>query len=289
MEYGYKAVQEAMSMLAKKNKDIWITLQELRKLMVEADSIFEEELALSLKDEEGTASKYDAEQKLNNIFDTLVERTWEEHKMEVTSSVSMQSNDKVEPTSPVGLARTYKSRAISSPKSSPKTSAGKDSDNNSTVGISTPNLRKRKPTSMYIDSPERKDIPEGVKKAEERQADSVKKQRQKKTEGVRKQVLEVDDIYTLILEGNVKAPLPYLPCMMMTVAKSRYSTCTRDGHLKGTFNRNQLDFKPTYVGSILGIDTSVEGFRTNMSVKQACNIYGQEDSSSYKGDCNILS
>ncbi len=59
-------------MLAKKNRDIQITLQELRKLMVESDSIFEEELALSVKDEESTASKYDAEQKLKIVIDTNV-------------------------------------------------------------------------------------------------------------------------------------------------------------------------------------------------------------------------
>ncbi len=40
--------------------------------MVESDSIFEEELALSVKDEEGTASKYDAEQKLKIIIDTNI-------------------------------------------------------------------------------------------------------------------------------------------------------------------------------------------------------------------------
>jgi hypothetical protein len=155
--------------------------------------------------------------------------------------------------------------------------------------ISTPNLRKRKQSSMYIDSPERKDIREGVKRAKERQADSVNKQRQKKTEGARKEVLEVDDVCTLILEGNIKAPFPYLPCMITNVSKNRYSICTRDGHIKGTFNRNQLDFRSTYIGSILGIDTSVEGFRTNMSVQEACNVYGQEVSCSCKGDCNILS
>jgi hypothetical protein len=70
-EYGYTAAQEAMSILAKKNTDIRITLQELRRLMAEADSIFEEEAALSEKDQEGTESNYDAEHDLKNIIDTL--------------------------------------------------------------------------------------------------------------------------------------------------------------------------------------------------------------------------
>ncbi len=49
---------------------------------------------------------------------------------------------------------------------------------------------------MHIDSPERKEIHEGVKRAKERQAESVNKQRKKKTEGVRNEVLEVDEICT---------------------------------------------------------------------------------------------
>jgi hypothetical protein len=36
---------------------------------------------------------------------------------------------------------------------------------------------------MYIDSPERKDIREGVKRAKERQADSVKKKTEKDRRG----------------------------------------------------------------------------------------------------------
>ncbi len=72
---------------------------------------------------------------------------------------------------------------------------------------------------MHIDSPERKDFREGVKKAKERQADSVNKQRQKKTEGVRKEVLEVEDVCTLILEGNIKAPFPYFLCKITNVSK----------------------------------------------------------------------
>jgi hypothetical protein len=143
------------------------------RLMAEAASIFEEEVALSEKDEEGNESNYDAEHNLKNIFDTFVQCTWENHKTDVTSSISVQSNEKVTPTLPIGLADTYKSIAVSSPKSpkrskdlaaksiatsSPTTSAGKNNDNNSNVVISTPNLRKRKHSSMHIDSPERTDI-----------------------------------------------------------------------------------------------------------------------------------
>ncbi len=56
---------------------------------------------------------------------------------------------------------------------------------------------------------------------------------------------------------------------------------------KGTFNRNQQDYRPTYNEPILGIDTCIDGFGKNMSVQEACNIYEQEVSC--KGDCKILS
>jgi hypothetical protein len=150
--------------------------------------------------------------------------------------------------------------------------AVKGSNNNSTVGSSTRNLHKRKQTSICTESPERKEIHEGIKRAKEWQTVSVNKQTENKTEGVRKEALEVNEVCTLILEGKAKAPFPYLACMITNVMKNRYSLCTRDGHLRGTFNRNQLDYRPTYNGSILGIDTYMEGFRKNMSVQEACKI-----------------
>jgi hypothetical protein len=88
--------------------------------MAEADSIFEEEVALTEKDEEGTESNYDAEHNLKNIIDNFVQCTWEKHKTDVTSSISVQSNEKVTSTLPIGLVDTYKSIAVSSPKSPKK-------------------------------------------------------------------------------------------------------------------------------------------------------------------------
>ncbi len=75
-----------------------------------------------------------------------------------------------------------------------------------------------------MDTPDRREIHEGVKKVKERQAVTVNRHRQNKEGENRKEVLEVDSICTLVLEVN---------------------------------DRNQLNFRPTYNVQILGIDTLV--------------------------------
>ncbi len=60
----------------------------------------------------------------------------------------------------------------------------------------------------------------------------------------KKKILEVDDIGLLKVEGNVKAAtgFPWLPVAKLKVHQGkgelsppRYSVCSRDGYLKGTF------------------------------------------------------
>jgi hypothetical protein len=66
----------------------------------------------------------------------------------------------------------------------------------------------------------------------------------------------------------------------------RYSISTREGHLRGTFIRNQLNFRPIYNADFFGVNTSVENFKADMTAQEACNIYGNEVTCGCKGDCS---
>jgi hypothetical protein len=139
-----------------------------------------------------------------------------------------------------------------------------------------------------MDTPDRREIHEEAKRVKESKQTPTKKRGE---DG--KDVLEIDDICTLVLEGNVKTPFPYLSCMINSVTTSgnsvRYNIYTSDGHLRGTFNRNQLNHRPTYNAQILSIDTSVENFKINITVQEACNHDGNEVSCGCKEDCSTSS
>jgi hypothetical protein len=57
-----------------------------------------------------------------------------------------------------------------------------------------PNLRKRKAAVSYIDTPDRREICEKVKKVKERQAIKMNKHRENMGEEDRNEVIKVDDI-----------------------------------------------------------------------------------------------
>ncbi len=103
----------------------------------------------------------------------------------------------------------------------------------------TPNVRKRQvdqKSSTFFDAPSMRNIREGVKRAKERQAESVNKQCAKKADkGGRKKVLEVNDICTLTLDSRIKAIFKYSPVMVTKVTEGRnkekrYSICSLHGH-----------------------------------------------------------
>ncbi len=106
-----------------------------------------------------------------------------------------------------------------------------------------------KNSSLYVDAPTMRNIRDGVKRAKEKQAESVNKQCAKKPDkGNRKQVLEVNDVCTLTLDQKIKSIFKYLPVMVTKVTEGKnkemkYFICSTDGHLKDTFDRMELHFR----------------------------------------------
>jgi hypothetical protein len=86
-------------------------------------------------------------------------------------------------------------------------------------------------SSTFVDTYSMRKFREGVKRAKERQAESVNTQHAKKADKWgKKEVLEVKDICTLTLDSRIKAIFKYLPVMVTKVTEGcnkekRYSIC----------------------------------------------------------------
>ncbi len=70
---------------------------------------------------------------------------------------------------------------------------------------------------------------------------------------------------------------------------NRYRICSSEGHLRGTYDRNELAPRKGQTAVMQGIDPSKEGFKKNISVQEACNYYGTMEHCNCKGDCSRFS
>jgi hypothetical protein len=152
-----------------------------------------------------------------------------------------------------------------------------------------------KNSSLFVDAPNMRKIRDGVKRAKEKQAESVNKQRAKKTDkGNRKKVLEGNDICTMTLDPKMKSMFKYLPVMITKVSEGknkdiRYSICFIGGHLKGTFDRMELHYREGHSAVLHGIDPTKEGFQKNLTLKKVCTLYSNQEHFNCKGNCSLLS
>jgi hypothetical protein len=111
----------------------------------------------------------------------------------------------------------------------------------------------------------------------------------------RKKVLEDNNIIcTLTLDSRIKAIFKYFPVRATKVTKGcnkekRYSTCSLHGHLKGTYDRNDLDYRESHSAALHGIDPSKYGFKNKLSLQQACTLYSYQEHCNCKGNCSLLS
>ncbi len=68
-----------------------------------------------------------------------------------------------------------------------------------------------------------------------------------------------------------------LPVMVTDVVHKRegvcYTVCSRHGHLAGTFSRSELAYRKKYTKEILKIDFSMQEFKKELSVQQACHEF----------------
>ncbi len=110
---------------------------------------------------------------------------------------------------------------------------------------------------------------------------------------MKKKVLEINDICTLTVHKSIKSVFHHLPVMITTVIPQgstyRYKICTKHGHLHGTFLRKELDHRKNYTATTLQIDTSVEGFREELTVQEACYEMKNCTGCSCMGDCATTS
>jgi len=83
-----------------------------------------------------------------------------------------------------------------------------------------------------------------VKAVKERQAKSVNEGKARKVDGKHPAVLKEGEICMLKMDARIKSSFKLLPVMVTSVkvarGGNRYSICTKNGHLKGTYNRNDL-------------------------------------------------
>jgi hypothetical protein len=116
---------------------------------------------------------------------------------------------------------------------------------------------------------------------------------EKKTDGVKKKVLEINDICTMTMDKSIKSVFRHLPVMIRTViprgSTYRYKICTKHGHLQGAFLRKELDHRKNYTATTLQIDTSVEGIKEELTVQEKCNEIKNCTGCSCMGDCATTS
>jgi len=110
------------------------------------------------------------------------------------------------------------------------------------------------------DTPERGVIRAAVAAAQRKQAIAVNKKRRCSTYV---EELRVGDVCTIQVEGNTRAATdhPNLPVMITKCKQPKsnsgirsYQVASRDGHLKGWYPRENLDFMPNWNADIAGID-----------------------------------
>jgi hypothetical protein len=145
--------------------------------------------------------------------------------------------------------------------------------------------------SMTEDSPDRKRLRAEVKEAKMKQADKVNKLRMKNgLKHERKDPLDVGDICTVSTQGLKKVYFPHLPVIITAVSykgeTKRYSVATKQGHIRGTYGRKDLQYRKNYNGHILGFNVEAEGFKRNLSLQETYNEVALNTHCNCKGDCS---
>ena len=147
-------------------------------------------------------------------------------------------------------------------------------------------------------SASRRSLRQRAAAAQQRQAEAVNKLMGTQS---KKKILDVGDIGLIKVEGNVKAAtdFPWLPVAVVKVhpgkgelVPTRYSVCSRDGYLKGTFGRNEIQYQELQTKKTMGINPKQATFKKNLTVAKASslyNVHGGSYSCQCKGACTVES
>jgi hypothetical protein len=98
---------------------------------------------------------------------------------------------------------------------------------------------------------------EGVKAVKERQAKSVNEGRARKVDEKHQAKLKEGEICTLKIDARIKSSIKQLPVIITSVkvarSGNRYSICIKHGHLKETYDRNDLVPRKGHTAGMEGI------------------------------------
>jgi hypothetical protein len=260
-EYSLNAINEVMHSVSEKNAEVQVHVRDLHQLVIDADGIYDDELAI-LKAQRKKKVEYCINNYVDIILShSEIETNQEPEEDRKPASILDKLRElklKVEPTSATSYTQKRKTDEKSTPASlSPKKKkistnhSVKDQDNRPTTPTlrsqsankggeiaipMTTALQKRKiddggetntskNSSLYVDAPKMRNIRDGVKRAKEKQAESVNKQHAKKADkGNKKQVLDVNDVCALTLDQRIKSIFKYLPVMVAKVTEGILTT-----------------------------------------------------------------
>ncbi len=129
------------------------------------------------------------------------------------------------------------------------------------------------------DTPERGEIRAAIAAAQRKQAEAVNRKRMSGDYIIH---LKEGDICRVQVEGNTRAATDH-PTVPVVVTKcdhsqerNHYQIASRDGHLKGWYPRENLEYEAMWDTEMAGIDISKEGFKNNLSIANA-SMFDDDD------------
>ena len=257
-EYSVLVVLQIMEDVAKVNKCMDVEMDLLKRIIEEADDVYEFAESMGREDEES----YDVDAELQKVVDKYTNEILVTGKKKQFNTEECKKLDNQTP-----IPKTPESITRRSTRSSDRKSSN--------------------------DSPGRGRIREGVKEAKIKQANRVNDLRDRKSKGKVKTPLEAEDICTISIPKTIKSAVKNLPVMVTEVAYKRqgvrYKVCSRHGHLAGTFSRSEVAHRKNYTKDILKIDSSVEDFKKKLTLQQACQEFSNITGCNCVTDCSTAS
>jgi hypothetical protein len=240
------------------NKSVEVEVDLLKKVIEEADDVYEFAETMSREDEE----HYDVDAELQKIVEKYTNIVLVKGRKQECIEGERKKLDNITP-------------APKTPDSITKRST-RSSDKKSTN-----------------DSPGRGRMREGVKEAKVKQANRVNDLRAGKGQRKVKSPLESEDICTISIPKTIKSTVRNLPVLVTDVVHKRegicYKVCNRHGNLTGTFSRSELAYRKKYTKEILQIDSSVEEFKKKLTLQQACLEFNNISGCNCVTDCAMAS
>ena len=105
--------------------------------------------------------------------------------------------------------------------------------------------------------------------------------------------MEEEDICAISKPKIMKSLVKNLPVMITAAVPKRdvirYKVCSKHGHLTGTFSRSEVAYRKNYSKEILKIDSSMQEFKSKLSLQQACQEFSNVTGCNCVTDCSLAS